>query len=156
MRSKSRVTHTLRQTRIERFAFDTNAIIYLLNRVEPYLSWLGPIFADVEAGRREAVVSVVTETETLIHPIRYGDINELERTRAFFSHPNLKVVDATRRIAWQAAQIRASLNLGLADSIIMATALTSGCDVVVGNDKKCATRFKDLTYLYLDDAVRQR
>jgi len=54
-------------------------------------------------------------------------------------------------VAAEAARIRAVTGLGVADSIIAATAVVEGFDCIVGNDRECAKRFTDTPYLLLDD-----
>jgi predicted nucleic acid-binding protein len=65
----------------------------------------------------------------------------------------MTVVHADREIGRAAGHIRADTNLKLPDSLIVATAIVTGCDALVGNDERCAKRVKDIPYIYLDDAV---
>jgi predicted nucleic acid-binding protein len=138
---------------IERLAFDTNAVIYLLDRIDPYFPMLASLFQDVEAGEKEAVVSVITEAETLIRPLRDG--RDLSRLRAFYSHPGVRLIDVRRPIAWHAAQIRADTNLKLPDALIAATAAAAGCAAIIGNDREFSQRFTAVPYVYLEDAVQK-
>jgi predicted nucleic acid-binding protein len=66
----------------------------------------------------------------------------------------VEVYGLDRRIARRAAQIRATLALSLADAAIVATALHAGCDVIVGNDERCARRVAEIPYVFLDDVVK--
>jgi predicted nucleic acid-binding protein len=72
---------------------------------------------------------------------------------ATFAHPHARVLDVTRDIAQGAARLRAELNLRLGDAVIISTALVSGCDAVVGNDRKVARRVTGIPYIYLGDVV---
>ena len=100
-------------------------------------------------------MSVVTETESLVKPIRQRDQKSLIRFRSFFALDVIRIVEVSRGIAREAARIRADTALGLADSLIAATALETGCDAIVGNDKRCALRLREIPYIYLEDAIRQ-
>lgn len=136
----------------ERLAFDTNAIIYFVERVEPYIKWLDPVFASVQSGERQAVASVVSEAEALVRPLRNADLDALRKIRAFFSAP-VEVIEYTREIAMMSARVRAEVNLKLPDAIVVATALASRCDALVGNDAAFSSRVRDIPFIHLDKAV---
>jgi len=137
----------------ERLAFDTNAVIYLLDRVKPYTEWLDPVFESIHAGEREAVLSVVTESEVLVKPFRLEDRAAIEQATVLFSEPNVQLLDVNREIGLRAARLRASLNLKLPDALIVATAILTNCDALIGNDKTCARRVTEIPYIYLDEVV---
>lgn len=136
-----------------RLCFDTNALIYLLEAIAPYHSWLHEVFATVRAGERDAVFSVITETEAMVKPLRVRDRRVLSAIDATFAHPHSSVLDVTREVARTAARLRANLNLTLGDAVIISTAMLSGCDAVVGNDRACARRVTEIPYIYLDEVV---
>lgn len=107
-------------------------------------------------GWREAIVSVVTELEMLVLPMRHDDSYELDRISALLGAPTIHVVDMHRDIARRGAEVRAASGLDLADAAIVATALHTGCDAIVGNDERCARRVRELPYILLDDLVKER
>jgi predicted nucleic acid-binding protein len=137
-----------------RLCFDTNALIYLLEAIAPYHSWLFEVFSTVRSGERDAVFSVITETEAMVKPLRVRNRRVLSAIDATFAHPHSHVLDVTRDVARKAARLRAELGLTLGDAVIISTALLSGCDAVVGNDKECARRVTEIPYIYLGDVVR--
>lgn len=65
-------------------------------------------------------------------------------------------MDLDRSIAKAAVDVRARHRLSLADAAIVATALATGCDAIVGNDERCARRVRDVPYFLLDDLVKER
>ena len=72
-----------------------------------------------------------------------------------FSENGIYVVGVDRRIARRAAQVRAGSycngkGLALADAIIIATAIETECDAIVGNDGEWR-RLKDIRFVCLDD-----
>lgn len=105
----------------------------------------------VQAGERELVLSVVSELELLVKPLRIWDRQELERVRVLCHGAEhvatLPVVDG---VAHRAASLRARHALKLADALIVATAIEAGCDGMIGNDRLCAQRVREIPYLYLD------
>lgn len=101
------------------------------------------------------MVSVVTEVELLIRPIRSGDEDEIERVGALLEGPGMSVIEVDREIAKLGASIRALDRLDLPDAVIVATAMYAECDVIVGNDARCAKRVRDIPYVFLDELVKE-
>ena len=141
---------------MRRLCFDTNALIYFLNEVEPYAGIVDELLRAARDGSRQLIVSVVTELELLVQPVRRELAEEVERVEALLSAPSFQVVPLDRLVAKRAAQVRAASGLELADAAIVATALLTGCDAIVGNDAQCARRITDIPYVFLDDLVKER
>ena len=99
------------------------------------------------------MVSVVTEVELLIRPERDNDQDAIERIQDLLSEDGIQVVNVDRRIARRAAAVRAHYQrLGLADAIIVATALSTDCEAIVGNDGDWR-RLTDIPFVCLDDVA---
>ncbi len=107
-------------------------------------------------GFSQAIVSVVTETELLVQPIRENRYWEVDQIGVVLSSAGVFVVELNRQIGQVAAGIRAKHGLALADAAIIATALYSGCDAVVGNDEQCARRVTEVPYVLLDELAKER
>jgi len=140
-------------TKAQRLCFDTNALIYLLEGVRPYHAWVDRLFSDMEQMGRQVVLSVVTEAELLVRPLRENDLGKIARIQVTTDAPNVSVVATSRQIAREAAAIRADIDIKLPDAIIVATAIATDCDALVGNDSRCAGRVKAIPYIYLEDAI---
>ena len=138
-----------------RLSLDTNVIIYFLERREPYLSWLEPVLRSIIFGDRQAVISVIAEAELRVKPLRDSNVEALARIDALLADNSVRVVGVDRELARRAAAIRAELDLELPDAIIVATAIVSGCDALVGNDGTCARRVTEIPYVYLDKVVKE-
>jgi len=136
-----------------RIALDTNAVIYYLDRREPYRSWLQPLVVSMAAGEREFVLSVVVDVELRVKPLRDGDAEALRTIDALLAAPAVELVPVTIGIARRAATIRSNTDLALPDAIIVATAVVSGCDALIGNDRACARRVTEIPYIYLDEVA---
>jgi predicted nucleic acid-binding protein len=104
----------------------------------------------VHASQAVLYLSVVTELEAMVKPEIEGDYEELERIKDLLAEDNVRVVPLRRRLAQQAAVIRARHRLSTTDAIIVATAEAAGCDLIVGNDRQWRGRTA-VPYLYLDD-----
>ena len=128
---------------------DTSAIIYFLTGREPYMAHLVPLFNRVLTGQTTAFVSTVTEAELLVRPEKEGDREAALHIADLLSEDGIEVIPMNRRIARRAASVRARHDLAPADAIIVATAIESGCDAVVGNDRRWQ-RLDEIDYVHLD------
>ncbi len=132
---------------------DTNALIYFLDGEEPYFGALVPVFRRVQNQELRVIVSVITEAELLVRPERDDNEEARERIADLLSEDGIEVVPVERRIARRAAALRGRTRLKLADAIIVATAIETGCDAIVGNDGEWATKSIDFPFVRLDDVV---
>ena len=127
-----------------------------MNRTPPYFAVVESILRPVRDGAKQAVVSVITEIELLVRPIRETTPWEIQRIEVMLDAKDIHVVELGREIARAAAHVRADTGLRLADATIVATARYANCDVIVGNDARCAQRVRDIPYVLLDELVEER
>jgi len=113
-----------------------------------------PFFSRVQAGQSSVIASALTEAELLVRPEREGRADAIQRIADLLSEPGIQVVDVTRRMARRAARLRSHNSLKLPDAIIVATAIETRCDAIVGNDHAWAGRVTDVNYMVLDDLVQ--
>jgi predicted nucleic acid-binding protein len=100
------------------------------------------------------LVSVMTEAELLVRPYRTRDEDAIQRITDLLSEPGITVVEVTRSIARTAARLHTENGLRMPDAIIVATAVETRCDVIVGNDHAWSKHPVGVNYLLLDDLVR--
>jgi predicted nucleic acid-binding protein len=138
---------------------DTNCFIYFLGGTQPYLDLLRPVFRRVQRGELAVFVSAMTEAELLVRAYRNRDEAAVERVRDLLSEDGFYVVSADRRIAVHGARIRGEYMRGggdrkmaIPDAIIIATAIETGCDAIVGNDAAWRGR-TEIPFVYLKEAV---
>jgi predicted nucleic acid-binding protein len=98
----------------------------------------------VATGRNEAVVSSASVAELMVRPIRAGANAESEARTFLLEYPGLSIRSVDVLVAGEAAAIRAETNLRLTDCLVAATAVLSGCGLVVTNDRLLAQRFLGL------------
>ncbi len=135
-----------------RVGLDTNALIYFLDRTEPYYPLVATVFGLAEDGRVEIVVPALAETELLVGLIRRDNAAAQARLELLLDRfPGLTVASLDRAAAAAAARLRAALDLSTPDALLIGTAAAAGCRAVVGNDRTCATRVREPEYLYLGD-----
>ena len=89
-------------------------------------------------------VSDLTYTECLVHPLKPGFGQLLSDFFRFFHGPNLRTLTVSSAAYARAGSIRAHYNYGLADSVHLAAAIESGCDVFLTNDNQLSS-FPDIT-----------
>jgi hypothetical protein len=99
------------------------------------------------------ILSVISESELLVKPLREDDVEAVGRIGALLAEDAIEVVDVDRGIARLAARLRASHKaLRLPDATIIATGLQMHCDLILGNDALWS-RVPDVPYVRLDDIV---
>lgn len=118
-------------------ALDTAPIIYFIEARSPYDSLARPFFEALDAGEFQAITSILTLTEVLVHPLRANDSELAAKYRETLLHAgNLSVFPLTEDIAEEAARVRATTNLRVPDAIQWATATRHGAMFFLTNDRK--------------------
>ena len=74
--------------------FDTPPLIYLVEQNPSYIELVKSIFQRVDTGEINAITSVITVTEVLTLPRRFGDVPlEAEYFDLFFHSANFRLVE---------------------------------------------------------------
>lgn len=131
---------------------DANALIYSVERVEPYRTLLDPMWQTAEAGTVTVASSGLTVVETLVKPVRDGSEEIEAQYREIFEASIFRVLDMPLGVFEQAARIRAVTELKTADALHAASALHAGCDLFVTNDS-AFRRVSGLPVVVLDDLL---
>jgi len=139
---------------LARFAFDSNALIYLIEDRLPYAGYVTQVLDKMRLRQAVGVISSLVEMELLVKPTRDRDQKAIVKVNLFLRYaPNLLFRDVDRSVAQQAARVRARTGLSPVDAVIAATAIEERCDVIIGNDSAFASRVVGIPYLYLDDYI---
>ena len=131
---------------------DANAIIYSVERIEPYRELLAPMWQEARAGRFTLASSELVVLETLIKPLREGNARLEMLFRSIFSAAEMDLIPATLATWEDAARIRAATGLKTSDALHAATALNAGCTLFVTNDTDFR-RVQGLPVVVLDDLI---
>ncbi|MBE7556359.1 MAG: PIN domain-containing protein [Anaerolineales bacterium] len=133
---------------------DTSIFIYHFEANQKYLPLTRSILKLVESGQSQGVISTLVVMELTVHPwrINRGDIAR-QYEALLINFPNLKLVDVSREVARQAAQLRAKYNLRPADALQVATAIISGATLWVSNDKALKRLEPAIEVIVLEDFV---
>ena len=114
---------------------DTAPIIYYLQNSELYNAnmkrfWEKYIMYDY-------VTSAITVTEYLTYPYRQNDYKLIGYFYSFVEQMDIQICNIDKMIAEKAAQIRAKYKyFKTMDSLQLATACVTGCDLFLTNDKQ--------------------
>ena len=133
---------------------DANAIIYSVERVEPYRSLLAPMWEEAKAGRFTLASSELIVLETLIKPLQEGNTRLEMLFRSILDAVEVSLIPATLATWEDAARIRAYTRLATPDSLHAATALRAGCALFITNDTDFR-RVEGLPIVVLDDLLAE-
>lgn len=133
---------------------DTSAIIYSVERHEPYLTLLAPVWKQAEVGQFVAVCSELVLAETLVRPILEGNEDLVAAFQGVFDAPEVQLIPVTRHLWEDAAWVRAETGLKIPDALHTATALRAGCALFITNDTDFR-RIQGLPIVVLDDLLAE-
>jgi predicted nucleic acid-binding protein len=120
---------------IKRLFLDTAPVIYYVERHPKYAPLVQPIFQRLSQGDFEAVTSPITLAETLMFPLRNGDLPLQKVFTDVITTASFTTFVATNtEIAQQAAALRIKYSLKLPDALQVATAIQTRCDGFLTND----------------------
>lgn len=116
---------------------DTNVFLNVINREEPHYGPSKELLDLVDAGEARAIVSVITIAELSTGYHLVGDESgRKEFMLHLLSSENYEVADVDVGVADSAGRIRAETGLRLPDSIIVASGLREGADLIVTRDEE--------------------
>lgn len=116
---------------------DSNIIIYLTEKIEPYCQFSRELLAAIEEGKSNGVISILSVSEVMQGPLRAGKTEAAMAVKNYLMNfPNmicqqisaevLDLVGLDERILWR--------TLRIADSLIVASGLQAGADLYISND----------------------
>lgn len=112
---------------------DSNIVIYAVEKIEPYHSFLAPLWLTASTGQIEIVTSELTWLETLAKPMRDGNIVLETIFREFLTAREVHLLPANLTIWEQAARLR-GIGLKTPDTLHAATGLAVRCAQFLTND----------------------
>lgn len=122
---------------------DTSVVLAYLTGTEAISPIASELFDRFLAtGRNIGVLSMITVTELLVRPFRSGAA-AVAIVEGFVRHfGDLKLVPIDYVTAREAARIRAATGLSTPDSLIAATYVVGGQDILVANDASWPARLE--------------
>jgi predicted nucleic acid-binding protein len=136
---------------ISRLGIDTAPLIYFVERHVGYVDIMRKILSLVDSGQFTGYSSVITLTEVLVLPKRAKNIDLENKYRDLLLHSrNYQITPIDSTVAELAASLRAEHNLRTPDALQVASAIQSGCQAFLTNDKSIK-RLQDIRILILEE-----
>lgn len=124
-----------------RYYLDTAPIVYTVEtsplfaqRVDAVLARLGVI----------PITSEMARLECRVKPMRDGNLTLLQDFDDYFANTIAEIVQLTRDVVGKATEIRAQFNFKTPDSLHLAAAVISKCDIFLTSDQRL-NRFTGIT-----------
>ncbi len=137
---------------VSRLGIDTDCIIYFVQANPSFDGLVSDVFRQIAAGQVTGHTSAVSLTETLVIPLRTGDLLLRQRFRDLLLRGrNMHTVPISAAIAERAAEVRALYNLKVPDAMQAATALETGCEAFLTNNGGDFRRVTELNVLVLNE-----
>lgn len=138
---------------ISKIGIDSVAFIYYIEDKNPYSEQCQEVFLQIEAGHIVGFSSTLALTEVLTHPLRENDLHTIQAYRTLLlGAPGMNLIAIDVPIAEKAAELRAKYLIKTPDALQLATAILSGCDAFLTNDKGLR-RVSELLIIILDDFI---
>ena len=136
-------------TDCKKIFLDTSPIVYYLESNGLYYPKMKNFWKAY--GNSEFITSVVTVTEYLTYPYQQNNMKLIHAFKAFVDGMDIEIKSIDKEIAERAAQIRAEYKFfKTMDSLQLATACLSGCDMFLTNDKQLK-QFKEIKCITVDE-----
>ena len=114
---------------------DTNALIYSVERAEPYRTLLEPLWEGASAEEFDIVSSESIVLEVLVKPLREDNQALVNLLSSMFNAREVRLIPPIREHWVLAAQLRADTGLKAADALHAATALLAEVALFITNDR---------------------
>lgn len=129
---------------------DTAPLIYFLDSDVNFGAKAKAVFEEILSNGKTISSSVITCTEYLVYPFRTGNQEKVDVFFEFTEACEIELVPITVEIAQKAAEIRARFkDFKAMDSLQLAAAIISGCDLFLTNDNQLK-QFDELKCISLE------
>ncbi len=114
---------------------DSNGFIYSVEKIEPYVDLLYPVWLSARTGNILVQSSELALLEVLVKPFKLTDrLLEASFRDLLLGSREVLLLPIDQSILERAAELRATTGLKTPDAIHAAAALDSGCSMFVTND----------------------
>ena len=130
---------------------DTAPLIYFLDDDVNFGQKAKSVFEEILSNGKTIVSSSITCHEYLVYPYRTGNQEKIDVFFEFTEACGIKLIAISAKIAETAAKIRAEYHdFKAMDSLQLAVAAETGCDVFLTNDKQLK-QYKGMNCITLEE-----
>ena len=134
-----------------RICIDTAPFIYLIEQNPKYLGILRPIFAEIDAGKIDALTSNITLLEVLVLPFKTKNESLAEKYREILLYAEgLTTFEIAHDVSKLSSKLRAKYLIRSLDAIQIAVGVIYGADVFLTNDSSLK-KVRDIRVVILED-----
>lgn len=124
-------------TEFRKVFVDTSPVIYYLENNAQYRDKIKGFLEECLKEHVQLVTSAITVEEYLVFPYSAGKAELIDNFKRFLAYLNVETVSIDSAIAEQAAKLRGKYrHFKAMDSLQLASAMASGCNLFLTNDKQ--------------------
>ena len=143
------------ELRGSRICIDTAPFIYFIEKDPKYLGIVRPIFAEINAGKIDALTSTITLLEVLVLPFKTKNESLAEKYRDILLYAEgLTTFEIFHEVSELSAKLRAKYSIRTPDAIQIAVGIIYGADAFLTNDSSLK-KVKDIRVVILEDFLEK-
>ena len=143
------------ELRGSRICIDTAPFIYFIEKDPKYLSILRPIFAEIDAGKIDALTSTITLLEVLVLPFKTKNESLAEKYREILLYAEgLTTFEIFHEVSELSSKLRAKYSIRTPDAIQIAVGIIYGADTFLTNDSDLK-KVHDIRVVMLEDFLEK-
>lgn len=138
-------------TDFKRVFIDTNPFIYLLDTKNEYTEKIEYIMDKLTQDDYILYSSPITVAEYMVHPYKENCLEKIKLFLSFIEEANIKIININTEIAAMSSSMRAKyISFKGMDSLQLAVAKYSQCDMILTNDKQLC-QYKEIHCMMIDE-----
>ena len=138
-----------------RICIDTAPFIYFIEKNPKYLSMLRPFFAEINAGKIDALTSTITLLEVLVLPFKTKNESLAEKYRDILLYAEgLTTFEIFHEVSELSSKLRAKYSIRTPDAIQIAVGIIYGADAFLTNDSSLK-KVNDIRTVILEDFLEK-
>jgi len=138
-----------------RICIDTAPFIYFIEKNPKYLSMLRPFFAEINAGKIDALTSTITLLEVLVLPFKTKNESLAEKYREILLYAEgLTTFEIFHEVSELSSKLRAKYSIRTPDAIQIAVGIIYGADAFLTNDSSLK-KVNDIRVVILEDFLEK-
>ncbi len=143
------------ELRGSRICIDTAPFIYFIEKDPKYLGIVRPIFAEIDAGKIDALTSTITLLEVLVLPFKTKNESLAEKYREILLYAEgLTTFEIFHEVSELSSKLRAKYLIRTPDAIQIAVGIIYGADTFLTNDSGLK-KVKDIKMVILEDFLEK-